>query len=298
MPPVRLLHPKYWPLWLGLGLLRMLIWLPHSLQMRMGSALGRLIRRLMGSRARVARRNLELCFPQWSEADRETLLQAHFANVGRMVFEIGLAWWGSPQRHQSLARVRGMELIEQARAQGQGVLLLFGHFTPIELSGRLLAYHAPMAALYREHGSEALEWMVRRQRGRYAAALFNRTEVRAAVRHLRRGGILWYAPDQDYERGNSVFAPFFGIPASTITSTQELARMGRARVFHTAQRRVDGCYEIEIRPGLEQIPSGDDVADATAVNAAIESLVRENPAQYLWLHRRFKNRPPGAASLY
>lgn len=284
---------------MGIGLLRASVALPHAWQLRLGAGLGRLVRRFLPGRERVARRNLELCFPDRNAAWRDRVIDELFRSLGCMILEIGFAWWGSERRHRPLHQVRGLERIRAARANGQGVLLLFCHFTPLELAGRLLAYHLAMAGLYREHGNPVLEYVVRRCRLRYGEALFNRNQLRGMVKYLRGGGVLWYAPDQDYQRGDNVFAPFFGIAASSTTSTHQLARLGRARVMITRVRRNrDDHYEIEVldRPGdIAGLPPEE---AARRINLAIEELVHDCPEQYLWIHRRFKTRPAGEASLY
>ena len=269
------------------------------MQLRIGGALGPLLRRVLRSRERVALRNLALCFPERDAAWRQEVVRDLFASLGMMIVEIGSAWWGPAGRHRRLAAISGLEHLEKARAEGRGVLLIFAHFTTLELAGRLLAYRQDMAGLYREHGNPVLEYIVRNRRLRYGEALFNRNELRGMVKYLRGGGVLWYAPDQDYQRGENVFAPFFGIPASTTTSTHQLARMGRARVLVTRNvRRPDGCYEIEVLDPVPDVPSDDVREDCRQINQAIEALVRECPAQYLWVHRRFKTRPDGETSLY
>ena len=294
-----LLAPRCWPTWIGLGLLRLLVVLPHRLQLKIGAGLGRALRRAMGSRVRVARVNLELCFPERSATEREQWIDECFRSLGVMVLEIGFAWWGSARRHRPLYRVRGLERIEAITGSGQGVLLLFCHFTTLELTGRMLAYHMPMAALYREHSDPVLEYVVRRQRLRYGEGLFNRNELRGMVKYLRGGGVLWYAPDQDYQRGEHVFAPFFGVPAATTVSTHQLARMGRARVLVTQNRRLaDGSYELVIRDLLSELPTDDVEHDCRRINQAVETLVRDCPGQYLWIHRRFKTRPAGEPPVY
>ncbi|MDX1569419.1 MAG: LpxL/LpxP family Kdo(2)-lipid IV(A) lauroyl/palmitoleoyl acyltransferase [Xanthomonadales bacterium] len=294
-----LLAPRHWPIWLGFALLRALVLLPHGWQLRFGRALGPFLRRALRSRERVALRNLELCFPEQDDSWRRAVVRELFASLGMMIFEIGSAWWGSPRRHRRLGDVRGLDALQRAQADGRGVLLLFGHFTSLELAGRLLAYHQDMAGLYREHGNPVLEYIVRRRRLNYGEALFNRNELRGMVKYLRAGGVLWYAPDQDYQRGENVFAPFFGVPASTTTSTHQLARMGRARVLVTRNvRRADGRYEVEILDPVPEVPSADVTEDCRRINEAIEALVRACPEQYLWVHRRFKTRPEGEASLY
>ncbi len=298
----RLLAPRHWPVWFGLGILRVLVWLPYRAQLLLGASLGRLLALAMPARRRIARRNLKLCFPERTAEARAALLDGCFGSLGKMLFEAALAWWGSPRRLRPLGEVIGLEHLEAARRAGQGVLLLAPHFTTMEIGGRLLCLaHDPQskAGLYREHGNPALQWAVRRARS-YAGAVFERSRTRAAARHLLGGGLLWYAPDQDYERGVSVFAPFFGIPAATTTSTLKLARMGRARVLLLAQRRLPGAagYRIEITAPFEGLPTDDPVADLTRINAAVEEAVRACPEQYLWVHRRFKRRPGREPSIY
>ncbi len=296
-----LLAPRYWPVWLDMGLLRLLVVLPYRVLLALGAALGLLLKRALPSRVRVARRNLELCFPERSPSERQTILDGCFRSLGTMVFETGLAWWGGRRRLAPLLAIDGLEQLDAARRDGRGVLLLAAHFTTLEIGGRLLCLHDPdsKAGLYREHGNAALQWAVSRARF-YSGAMFSRRQTRAAVRHLRAGGLLWYAPDQDYERGRSVFAPYFGVLAATTTSTLDLARLGRARVMLLQQRRLPGNrgYRLEIRTPFEDLPSGDPLADCTLINRALEAAVRECPEQYLWVHRRFKKRPPGEAPVY
>jgi KDO2-lipid IV(A) lauroyltransferase len=153
--------------------------------------------------------------------------------------------------------------------------------------------------MYRPHAHPAMEWAVKRGRLRYAAAMFTRDQLRAAIRHLKQGGLLWFAPDQDTRRGDSVFVPFFGLPAHSLTSTHQLARLSGARVLAFAhERRADGGYTLRLSPAFADFPSRDATADTAQVMAAIEGMVRAVPAQYLWIHRRFKRQPEGAPDPY
>jgi KDO2-lipid IV(A) lauroyltransferase len=297
------LSPRYWPVYFGFGLLRLAAKLPYGVQMALGRGLGRLLRRLLGSRQRVAARNLELCFPELSDAERSAMLDRLWQSIGCMVFEVGMAWWASDRAIQKLmVKATGFEHFDQAMADGEGVLLLAPHLTHLELGGRMLCQRSAIskAGLYRRHGNDALEYVVKSSRLGYADRIFIRRQTRAAVKHLRQGGLLWFAPDQDYERGESVFVPFFGVDAYTTVSPLQLARLGRARILTVGMRRLpdNGGYELEISPPLEGIPSDDPITDATRINAALETHIRRCPEQYLWLHRRFKNRPEGQPSLY
>ena len=186
--------------------------------------------------------------------------------------------------------------MQAARADGRGVIVVSGHFTTLEVCGRLMCDYVPLAGMYRPHGEPAMEWAVRRGRARYAAAMFPKQDVRAAVRHLKRGGLLWYAPDQDPSRGDSVYVPFFGQPAHSLTSTHQLARLsGAAVVLYQHERRADGGYTLRLWPAFDAFPSDSAAADTARIMAGIETMARAAPAQYLWIHRRFKRRPDGTS---
>jgi KDO2-lipid IV(A) lauroyltransferase len=290
------LSPRHWPAWLGIGAMAVLARLPWPLQRGLGRVLGALLRMAMGSRRRVAVRNLALCFPELDAAARERLLRAHFAAIGIGVFEFARAWWGSIAPLRRGLAVEGLEHLAAARAGGRGVIVVSGHFTTLEACGRLLCDHGvPLAGMYRPHAGGAMEWAVKRGRLRYAAAMFGREELRPAIRHLKDGGLLWFAPDQDTRRGDSVFVPFFGHPASSLTSTHQLARLSGAAVLAFAhERRDDGGYTLRLSPAFAGFPTRDATTDTARVMAAIEAMVRAAPAQYLWIHRRFKRQPDGS----
>jgi Kdo2-lipid IVA lauroyltransferase/acyltransferase len=295
-PPI---SPRTWPEWFGIGLAWVAARLPWGLQRALGRAIGASLPLLLRRRGRMARRNLEVCFPELSRDARAALLRETYASLGIGLFEFARAWWGSVRPMQRTVRIEGLEHLAKARARGRGIIVISGHFLTLELCGRLLTGHQPLAGMYRPHEGAALEWAVKRGRLRYAAAMFTREELRPALRHLKSGGALWFAPDQETRRGDSVFVPFFGQPAWSLTSTHQLARLSGAAVlpfFH--RRRDDGGYDLEVLPAFENFPSDDAEADTARVMAAIEALVRRAPGQYLWIHKRFKRRPEGLPSLY
>lgn len=290
--------PRHWPVWLALGVMWIAARLPWALQRRLGAGIGAIAFRLAGDRRRAARINLALCFPELDEAARARLLRASFRDLGIGLFEFARAWWGSAQPMRRTARIEGIEPVEAIRAQGRGVLLVSGHFLTLEICGRLMCDHLPLAGMYRRHRSPVMEWAVKRGRLRYASAMFGNDELRGAMRHLKRGGILWYAPDQDMRGKDTVFAPFFGVPAATITATHQFARLSGCAVVPFFHRREGADYVLRLGEPLAGFPSDDAAADSAQVNTAIEAMVREAPSQYLWIHRRFKRRPPGMASPY
>jgi len=269
--------------------------LPWRAQRCFGHWLGGILMKLLRSRRKVAARNLELCFPELTPSARTQLLRAHFSALGIGVFEFARAWWGTIASLRPGLQVEGLEHLETARVNGRGVIVISGHFSTLEVCGRLMCDYAPLAGMYRPHASPVMEWAVRRGRARYARAMFPKQDVRGAVRHLKHGGLLWYAPDQDPSRGDTVFVPFFGIPANSLASTHQLARMSGAAVVPFQHfRRPDGGYTLKLWPALGDFPGTDATADTARIISAIETMTRAAPEQYLWVHRRFKRQPGDA----
>lgn len=296
------LHPRFWPLWLGLGLLWLLVQLPYALLLRLGRALGVLMYCFAGSRRAIARRNLELCFPALSREQRERLLKDNFASTGIAFFEMAMSWWWPQARLQRLAHIEGLEHLQQAQAAGQGVILMALHFTTLEIGAALLGQRHTIDGMYREHKNPLFDFIQRRGRERHNrdATAIEREDVRAMLKVLRAGRAIWYAPDQDYGRKQSLFVPLFGIQAATVTATTKFARLGRAQVVpFTQERLADGSgYRLVIHPPLEDFPGESEQADCLRINRWVEQAVAALPEQYLWAHRRFKTRPEGEPGLY
>ena len=292
-------QPRTWPTWLLLAFAWTLARWPWALQRRAGVALGALMRVAMIRRRRTAAANLAWCFPELDAAARAHLLHAHFASLGIGVFEFLRAWFGRLGPLADTTTLAGLEHLRAAQAGGRGVMLVSPHFTTLEICVRLLAREVALAGMYRPHDDPALEWVVRRARAGYTLAMYPREALRPAVRHLKSGGVLWFAPDQESRRGDSVFVPFFGRPAWTLTSTHQLARLTGAAVLPLFHRRTpDGRYELEIGEPLGDFPGTDPTADTARVMAVLEALIRREPAQYLWIHQRFKTRPEGTPGPY
>ncbi len=287
--PLRLLAPHYWPTWLGLGLLRLLAPLPLPVLLWLGTWLGSVVRYLPVGFVRIARRNLELCLPQLSAAERERLLTRHFESIGIALFETGLAWWASDQRIQRLTDVEGLEHLHAAQAHGKGVILLSAHFTTLEIGARALAARMPLNVMYRPTSNEVMGRFLAANRALRARRAIRRDDVRTLVTALKANEPVWYAPDQSYRNKGAQMVPFFGIPCATNTATSRLAKMTGAAVLpYFPERLANGRYRMIILPPLDNFPSDDAVVDATRFHRLIEDHIRKVPAQYLWIHRRFK----------
>jgi KDO2-lipid IV(A) lauroyltransferase len=286
----RLLAPRYWPTWIGLGLLRLLAMLPFSWMVAVGAALGAVLRLVATRFVRTARRNLELVFPELDHDARERLLDRHFQSLGIALLEVPLAWWSTPERIARLTDIQGREHLEAARAKGSGVILLTAHFTTMELAGRVLASVNPVGFLYRPTTNEVLAWALRRFRSAHDGHPIPRDDIRAFISALRNKECVWYAPDQSYRKKGAEMVRLFGVPAATNTLTPRLARITGAPVLPYFLQRLPGKqgYRAVIHPPLENFPTDDAVADTERFNHLIEAQVRLAPEQYLWIHRRFK----------
>ncbi|HSX69682.1 MAG TPA: lipid A biosynthesis lauroyl acyltransferase [Pseudomonas sp.] len=296
------LHPRFWPLWLGLALLWLVVQLPYRVLLSLGRGLGAVMCRVAGSRRAIAGRNLELCFPQLSAAERQKLLKENFASTGIAFFEMAMSWWWPRERLARLAHIEGLEHLRQVQAEGQGAILMALHFTTLEIGAALLGQRQTIDGMYREHKNPLFDYIQRRGRERHNpdATAIEREDIRAMLKVLRAGRAIWYAPDQDYGPKQSIFVPLFGISAATVTATTKFARLGKARVVpFTQERLADGSgYRLVIHPPLENFPGESEEADCLRINRWIEESVSRHPEQYLWAHRRFKTRPEGEPRLY
>ena len=288
-----LFHPRYWPQWFGQAVLWLVVQLPYPVLMYLGAGLGWLSMKLLPRRVRIARTNLQLAFPEWDDATREACLKENFANVGRAIFETGIAWFWPDWRVRKIMHVTGAEHVEQAVANKHGMLLLSAHFMTLELNARMFGLLRPGVGVYRPNTNPVLEYAQYHGRCKSNKYLVDRADVKGMIKALRQGEALWYAPDHDYGPHASVFVPFLGVSdAATITGTATLARVRNTVVLPCYNIRLpQGGYQLIIEPPLQNYPVGDDVADATLSNQVLEQAVRKAPEQYMWLHRRFKSRP-------
>ena len=292
--------PRYWPVWFGMGLLRLVCLLPHRVALAVGRAFGRLGHALAGSRRAVARRNIELCFPELDAAGRDALAYEHFKALGMSLIEMGIGRWAGTRHMQSISTINGIEHVQQALASGKGVILLSAHFTALEAMGRALAVEIPpFDAVFRRNRSEFLTELQRSGREVSAGATIEKRDIKRMVRALRAGRAVWYAPDQSYNRKGAIVVPFFGIPTMHTTATSTLARLGKAVVIpYFPERLPDNRYHIRVLPPLRDFPSDDLEQDAIRINQWFEGQIRQQPADYLWTHRRFKTPPPGGKRPY
>ncbi len=286
--PWRSLLPKYWPAWVGLGLLRLLAQLRYPTLLRIGAALGGALGRLPSPQRRVVRRNLALCLPELDAQTRETIVAQHFREAGISLGETALAWFAPPSRLLALVRFDGLAELDRWQSAGRGVILLAAHFTTLELGARFVTAARRVHAVYKPSSNLLVDAAFRRYR--MSAGMVASDDIRAMVRVLRAGGAVWYAPDQAFRAKGALMVPFFDVPAASNPATSRLARMTDAVVLPYFVERLPGDdgYVVRIGAALEDFPSDDAVADTLRHHRLIEAEARRIPVQYLWLHKRFK----------
>jgi KDO2-lipid IV(A) lauroyltransferase len=286
---LELFLPRYWATWAGLSVMRAMELLPFPVQRRVGSALGRLIRRLPLAYVRIARRNIELCMPALSPQGRAELLDRHCESLGVALCETADTWWSSDRRVHQLAEVQGLENLHAALAKGRGAIMIGGHFTTIEIATRILGTVVPLNVVYRPTKNALLSHIMFTSFSRHGKPIAH-DDIRTMIRALKKNEAVWYAPDQSYRNKGAAMVHFFGIPAATTTATSRLARISGAAVLTYFPERLPGNagYRVVIGPALENFPGADSTYDAERFNRLLEAQIRRVPEQYLWVHRRFK----------
>ncbi len=295
------LAPGFWPVWAALALLRPVVYLPYSWQNAIGKGLGRLAYLFVKKRRHIASVNIDICFPDLDERQREAMLKSHFESVGMAITDTVLCWWGSDRKLRSICRFRGVECLERARKGGRGVLLSSGHFTSVELMTRLLSLHVPgLRLFYRPNNNPLINAIQYAAYIRNSVQFVNHTDTRTMLRGLKQGQVFYYLPDQDYHGKLSAFVSFFGYPAATTTGASQITRLSGAAVVPFFPKRIAGAayFEMTFYPELDGFPCGDEIKDTQSLMSVLEGMVREVPEQYLWIHRRFKSRPQGSVSPY
>lgn len=286
--------PRFWPVWIGLGLLRATLTLPLSIRAFLGDRLGDLYYRINAKRRRIALINLRLCFPEWTPEYRLQVLRTHFRLAARTVFHMAILWWASERDLDAYLTIRGLEHYEQARATGHNIVVLHGHCLALEAS-LVLSRYFPYVGFMKHLSNPVLDWAMTRGRERFGGRVFDRsTGLRPLIRAIKEGFGASYVPDEDLGPTDSVYAPFFGVPAATLPTLGRIAMATDAVVLPCFARFLpNGRCELWIEPPLIDFPSADPLLNATRMNAAIEHAVRLMPEQYLWTMKRFKTREDG-----
>ena len=275
--------------------------LPPKIAFEFGKFVGRRLPSVSRRRRGIALRNMQLCMPELRPDEREKLMRANLQYMGRAGAETALAWFGGKNVDQIPCKVHGLEHLRAAQADGSPVILLSGHFLCIELAARLIGQQVELAVIYKPLRRQSLlNRVMLRNRQRTLVDALSSDDIRGIFRTLKKGIPVWYAGDQDYGARNSIFVPFMGVPAATVTGLTRLARMSEARVvpvFFGVSASGNG-YVVQFEPALDGFPTRSETLDAQWMNGVIERGIRANPEQYFWVHRRFKQAKPGERPYY
>jgi lauroyl/myristoyl acyltransferase len=292
---------RYAPSWLLVALLWLSAWLPLAVTRPLGAALGLALLAANRKRRAIARINLELCFPQLSTRQRARILRRHYIAAGQAALDLGLLVFGSKRRIARLGRLRGLEPYRELVRRGRNVILLVPHLVGMNFAGPILQRVRPTFSMMKLQRNPVVNWVLNRGRLRFGGGLLAREQgLRPVIRGLRAGLAFYYLPDEDFGPKQSVFVPFFGIPTATLATLGRMAEMADAVVvpcFVRVLSRARG-YEVVLKAPIPSFPSGDRLADAAAMNRAMEDGIREMPEQYMWTLKLFKTRPNDAPAPY
>jgi KDO2-lipid IV(A) lauroyltransferase len=289
---------KYIPSWIFLGIVHIAGLIPLRMHYPVGYLLGKLLLVVVPSRKHVCEVNLRKCFPEYSESEIQSTVKKAYTMYGMGVLQTAFSWTRDSRQLEKHFRVEGLECLIEAQEKDRGVLLMCGHFTLLDLAGRLLGRHVQFDVLQRKHNNPLINLFITRGREKFGNQIIARLDMRVFVKRLRAGSIIAYPADQDLGAKDSVFVPFFGIPTATITATSKILKLTHSEVIgsHYYRDPIDKMFVLQFEP--IPIPTGDPVEDASIFNQWIEGKIRQTPEQYFWLHKRFKTRPQGEASFY
>lgn len=284
---------------MGVGFMRLLARLPLTWVRGLGTALGWVLYAVVPARRRVVQVNLALCWPDTPQAERDRLAKECFVYFAQAWLD--RSWlWHAPAHvvQQRLSWVGDLE----ALTQPGGVVVFAPHFVGLDAgwTALSLATPVPLHTIYTPQSNAGVDAWIAQGRQRFGHVdLRNRSDgPQSLISALRRGELLYLLPDMDSGEDDTVFVPFFDVPAATLTSLSRFAKLGRARVVPITTRLTPQGYEVQVHPAWDDVPSGDVWADTALMNQRLANWIRTMPAQYFWVHKRFKTRPPGEADVY
>lgn len=301
----RFLHPKNWGIMLAILLIFPLIYLPLRFQFMIGRKFGEIAFLLVKSRVKDTLTNLKLAFPKKNEEERLLIAKQVFVNQGIGIFESLCAWY-RPNVFKRTFSISGLQHLVNAQKQGKAVILLGGHYTTLDLGGRLCTQFFAADCVYRKQNNPFLEYLIYNSRRRIFDEQISNRDMKKLIHRIQDGKVIWYSPDQDFGLEHGVMATFFGVPAATITAQRRLAKLGNKKnppvvmVMDMMRQTPDNIpkgkrphYHISLTPALENYPSSDEIFDAQRINDMFETNIKKDISQWMWFHRRFKTQQDG-----
>ena len=292
------IHPKYFLTWILILLMRVGVFVPFRLQVFFGKIIGKLIYPLMTELRKTAYSNVSNCFPDKKQPQVTLLVKQHFEAIGISLFETANAYFASDKKIKKMLIIVNEQHFTEALKKEGGIILLCSHFMPLMLGSRALLIKHTIANIYRPQNNKLFDKVMVKGYLKNGAVMIKSTDTRSIMKAINNSLPIWYAPDQDLGRNNSVFAPLFGIQTATASATSRLAKNNNTRVIPYSFIRTKHGYEMSFDKPLKNYPSGDAIKDASETNQILEKQILKNPEQYLWIHRRFKTRPEGEENFY
>ena len=292
---------------IGAYLLRKMGRWPQSVRHRIGEIVPILAYPFIKRRRHVATVNLKKCFPDWSDAQIEQTIRTHLRYFSHALFDRSLFWFGDIGSFKRNIVLVDEHYFNDALAQNRPIIVLAPHFIGLDVGGLRMNFDREMGGMYQRQSNPVFEELMREGRSRAGKTqLFTRQDgVRGLIKMLRNKIVMYYLPDMDFGIKDAIFAPFFGVQAATLTALPKLAQMTNAlivpcvtRIDKDALVRGETLYKAQFYPAWDNYPDGDEYSAVVQMNQFIEARIMEEPAQYLWLHKRFKTRPVGDASFY
>ena len=295
---IKFIHPKFFPTWILILLMRIGVFIPFSTQVFIGKLIGKAIYPFMSKLRSTAYSNISHCFPEKKQAQVNTLVKNHFEAIGISLFETANAYYASDKKINKLLTINKEQYFTDALKQEGGIIILCAHFMPLMLGSRALLINHTIANIYRPQNNKLFDQAMVKGYKKNGAVMIKSTDTRSIIKAINNSLPIWYAPDQDLGENNSVFAPLFGIQTATASATARLSKNNKTRVIPYSFIRTSKGYEMSFEKPLSGFPSNDPIIDATITNKILEKQINKNPEQYLWIHRRFKTRPEGAENFY
>lgn len=284
---------------LGILFMRAIAPLPLAWIRAFGHAIGLVLYAVVASRRKVVDVNLRLCFPQWTQAQRKRVAREVFVHVAQAWFDRAWLWHADPEVVRRRLLVTGA--VDELKGEHPAILFC-PHFVGLDagVTGLSQQVRRNYIGIYTRQSDPVIDAWVRKGRFRFEGARpMSREEgVRDIIAVLRGGGVMYLLPDMNFGPEESVFVPFYGVPAATVPSLSRFARLGRAKVVPVITRLTREGYEVRLLEAWKDFPSGDAVADTALMNKRLEGYIDQMPAQYYWVHKRFKTRPPGEPGVY
>ena len=278
--------------------MRIGVFIPFNFQVLIGKTIGKLLYPFMHRLRSTAYSNISHCFPDKKQKQVNLLVKRHFEAIGVSFFETANAYYGSDKKIRKLLTITNENFFQDALKEEGGIILLCSHFMPLMLGSRALLINHTIANIYRPQNNKLFDRIMVRGYKKNGAVMIKSTDTRSIIKAINNSLPIWYAPDQDLGKNNSVFAPFFGIQTATASATARLAKNNNTKVIPYSFIRTKKGYTMSFEKPIANYPSNDPIQDATIVNQILEKQIIKSPEQYLWIHRRFKTRPNDEKNFY